>query len=154
MALAILKMYAKMANKKVFGERNQKLSYKLLSENEYYDWVITTAFYSSIHFFENKILPAIINGCSCKNISDVKRAYHEDGRHAARRSMIRNHCPSDISGFYNWLDDQSRNSRYTTYKVNKPMGEKAKDYLDKIYLFCYPPASVGEKTQETTSCDQ
>ena len=37
-----------MANKKDFGERNKNLSEKLYQEKTYYDWSITTAFYSSI----------------------------------------------------------------------------------------------------------
>ena len=77
-----------MANKKDFGERNRKLSNELLAGKKYYDWVVTTAFYSCIHFVEDFILPIEILGKTCSDISDVKSAYRMDGRHAARERLV------------------------------------------------------------------
>jgi hypothetical protein len=128
-----------VANKKDFGCRNKNLCEKLQKENEYFDWVVTVAFYSSIHFLEDKCLPTTVNNLHCKNINEVKGALKiRYGRHAARRHLISQKTNYNISSFYNWLDDQSRNSRYTTYLVNKSKGEKAIEYLNKIFEFCYP----------------
>lgn len=120
-----------MKNKRTQAERNEKLSRKLLKEGEYYDWVVTTAFYSAIHFVEDTLLPCELNGSTCTNIRDVKNALNQKGRHAARERLVANKIASD-SFRYKWLDDQSRNSRYITYKINKAFAEKALEHLSKI----------------------
>lgn len=125
-----------MANKKQHGERNKNLSEQLFTGKIYYDWVVTTAFYSIIHFVEDKLLPCQINSIACKNINDVKSAYKTRGRHAAREQMVIDHLPN-IAAKYKWLDDKSRYSRYTTFKVTSAEADKAKQYLAAIYTECY-----------------
>ncbi len=120
-----------MKKKREQAQRNEKLSVKLLNEGHYYDWVITTAFYSAIHYVEDVLLPCELNGRTCTNIRDVKNALNQKGRHAARERLVANKIPLD-SFRYKWLDDQSRNSRYITYKVNKAFAEKALEHLSKI----------------------
>lgn len=124
-----------MSASKEHGKRNQKLSTQLFSDAIYFDWVVTTAFYSAIHFVEFKILPIEINKKHCKNISEVKAAYQVQGRHAAREKLVRQFLPK-ISVQYKWLDDQSRYSRYVTYKVNKNQADKALQYLREIEKDC------------------
>ena len=125
-----------MSKKKIHGQRNKDLSYDLLNGKTYYDWVITTAFYSAIHFVEDKALPCRINNIQCKNIHEVKKAYGHRGRHAAREELVKDKL-INIAHQYKWLDDQSRFSRYTTYKVSSTQANKAKQYLNEIYIECY-----------------
>ena len=123
--------------KKVHGERNKELSTSLQKGKKYYDWVITIAFYSAIHFVEDKILPKKIGNVHCKNINDVKQAYQMSGRHQARERLVSENLSLPIAVKYKWLDDMSRNSRYVTYKVPPVHAEKALQYLDEIYKECY-----------------
>ena len=132
-----------MANKKDFGERNKNLSEKLYQEKTYYDWSITTAFYSSIHFVEDFIFPTEIDSITCDNISDAKTAYKINGRHATREKLVFDKINCNVGARYKWLDDNSRNARYKTYKIRPEMAEKAMSYLKYIYDSCYP------KTEET-----
>lgn len=125
-----------MRNRKIHGERNKSLCYDLLSGKKYYDWVITTAFYSAIHFVEDIILPCKINNISCKSIHQVRDAYKFKGRHSTREHIVYQFLP-EIGPQYKWLDDKSRYSRYTTYKVTLAEAEKAKQYLEEIYQHCY-----------------
>jgi hypothetical protein len=136
-----------MAKKREWGERNQTLSDMLLDGRKYYDWVVTTAFYSSIHFVEDFILPADINGRQCDDISDVKGAYKMDGRHAARERLVFDKINAAIGARYKWLDDQSRNARYKTYKLQPAEALKAQEYLNYIYKHCYP---VVEESNESS----
>ncbi len=122
--------------KKIHGERNRELSQSLFKGKKYYDWVITTAFYSSIHFVEDKILPLKIGNIHCKNINDVKQAYKMSGRHQARERLVFDNMNLKIASKYKWLDDQSRNSRYVTYKISSAYAEKALSYLDEICSEC------------------
>ena len=125
-----------VSKKKSHGQRNQKLSEDLLNGKTYYDWVITTAFYSAIHFVEDKILPCKIISIECKNITDVKSAYKMNGRHSSRERLVFSHLPK-IAAQYKWLDDTSRYSRYITFKVTSAQANKAKQYLAEIYAECY-----------------
>lgn len=126
-----------MANKREHGERNKSLSADLVNGKVYYDWAITTAFYSAIHFVEDNIFPTTINGGICKNISECKLAYNLGGRHAAREKIVFEKLGTKIGARYKWLDDNSRNSRYTTYKITSSQANKAKEYLEYIYEECY-----------------
>jgi ornithine carbamoyltransferase len=45
---------------------------------------------------------------------------------------------SMVGARYKWLDDNSRNARYKTYKIRPDMAEKARTYLKYIYDHCYP----------------
>ena len=126
-----------MANKKEWGDRNQELSNLLLDGKKYYDWVVTTAFYAAIHFVEDFVLPINISGKNCDDIADVKSAYKMDGRHAARERLVFDKINSAIGARYKWLDDQSRNARYKTYKLHAPDALKAQEYLNFINKHCY-----------------
>ena len=94
--------------KKVHGERNKELSKSLQKGKKYYDWVITIAFYSAIHFVEDKILPKKIGNVHYKNINDVKQAYQMSGRHQARERLVSENLSLPIAVKYKWLDDMSR----------------------------------------------
>lgn len=126
-----------MSKKENHGKRNKKLCHKLYGEKEYFDWVITTAFYSAIHFVEDSILPITINQQYCSNIDEVKKAYRMRGRHASRERLVSENVNYKVTAKYKWLDDKSRYARYTTYKVTKLEAEKAKQYLNEIYNECY-----------------
>lgn len=126
-----------MNKKKEHGQRNKTLSDMLLDGKVYYDWVITTAFYSAIHFVEDKILPCKVRNIPCKNINDVKQAYRMNGRHSSRERLVNDNLSLPTAIKYKWLDDKSRYSRYTTFKVTPTEANKAKEYLQAIYDECY-----------------
>lgn len=125
-----------MANKESHGLHNQKLSKELFQGKLYYDWAVTTAFYSAIYFVEDKILPCNIAGKPCKNINDVKSAYKMPGRHASRERLVWAKLPS-VGIQYKWLDDKSRYARYTTFKIDAATSAKSQQYLNEIHLACY-----------------
>lgn len=126
-----------MGVKKKHGERNKNLSNELLKNALYHDWVITTAFYSAIHFVEDKILPCDINGINCKNINEVRKAYKERGRHSSREKLVFDKLPLNIATKYKWLDDKSRYSRYVSFKVTPAESAKAQQFLNEIHVECY-----------------
>lgn len=139
-ALAIKKSINRLfffLKKQEHAQRNQKLSKQLYDSGEYFDWVITTAFYSAIHYVEDKILPCKVGSTQCKNINEVKSAYQMPGRHSARERLVFAELPLKVAGKYKWLDDKSRYSRYTTYKVTKTEADKALQYLSNIQKECY-----------------
>ena len=137
-----------MADKLEHGKRNSALASKLFSEEVYFDWVITTAFYAVIHLVEHDILPKKINGVYCKNIHEVKNEYKKQlrgrpiGLHGARRLLVQ-HFSFKIFTEYKWLDDHSRTARYKTYKINKSEASKAIQYMEKISKVCIPHSTIN-----------
>src|SRR5690554_2838374 len=125
-----------MSKKKDHGDRNLSLSIDLLTGGKFYDWVVTICFYATIHFIEDVILPCEINNIECKNIGEVRNAYKLKGRHEARAKLVGDKL-ANVSHCYDWLDDKSRYSRYTTYKVTFAEAEKAKNYAHAIQKACY-----------------
>jgi len=121
-----------MSNKRDHSIRNSELSKDLFDGKKYFDWSVTTAFYSIIHLVEDVLLPRDINGVECKSIAEVRKSYSCKGRHEAREKLVSDHCPPDVSSKYKWLDDKSRYARYTTYKVTIAEAEKANQYLAYI----------------------
>lgn len=134
-----------MSKKKEHGDRNRSLSDKLLQEKVYYDWTITTAFYSVIHFVEDVLLPVTIEGQYCKCIADVRKVYKMNGRHEARSYLVTEVLGPGIGVKYNWLDDKSRYARYQTFKLQPADALKAQEFLNFIHKQCYPDKTVNEK---------
>lgn len=118
-----------------FGERNSELSEELFKNGKYYDWVVTTCFYATVHLVEGKVLPCTVNNITCNNIGEVRRALNCEGRHQARKELVKLKIPR-LTPFYMWLDDNSRYSRYKSYNIQKNVAEKAKQYLKKIQDHC------------------
>lgn len=126
-----------VANKKEHGLRNQKLSSILFEGKIYYDWTVTTAFYSAIHIVNHKLLPREINAINCDCIEKVKSVINQRGRHAARENLVQEFA-NEIFVPYKWLDDNSRTSRYITYKTSSDIAAKSQRCLDTIIKYCIP----------------
>ena len=118
--------------------RNSKLAKELFAGKKYFDWVITTSFYSAIHIVEERCLPRKIAGNTCDNIGEAMLAYGYRSRHQAREKLVHDSLDLQISIKYKWLDDQSRNARYKTFKIKPQLAKKALEFLDSIQKECAP----------------
>jgi hypothetical protein len=121
-----------MTKKQEWGKRNQELSLQLLSEGIYFDWSVTTAFYSAVQYVEDAIFPVRINGIYCTEIGTARKECRLDGRHATREKLVYGIMGTTAGVYYKWLDDRSRTARYKTYKIDKSVAGKAKEYLLKV----------------------
>lgn len=87
------------------AEKNEELSEELLNEySDYDDWVITTRFYTAIHFIESEL---------------TKRGYNS-GTHRERKENIKDsNLPDNIMVYkeYRNLEDLSRDTRYECVSV-------------------------------------
>ncbi len=117
--------------KEIHASRNAGLAKKIFEDGTNYDWVVTICFYSAIHYVDDIAFPQDINGITCNNIDQAKFAYPQNGRHATRLRIVSDFHKS-IRNKYSWLDQQSRYSRYNSYKVSKDYAEKALKYLEDI----------------------
>jgi uncharacterized protein (UPF0332 family) len=107
------------------AERNLELSKFLLEDDKYYDWVITTAFYSALHFALSAIFPledgknryATFNNylITCQ---ELQRFGAQKDKHRITSKLINIYLP-DAQTHYRWLKDRCWEARYESHKVNK-----------------------------------
>ncbi|MCR1795356.1 hypothetical protein [Leptospira sp. id769339] len=116
---------------------NEEVCSLLLKQKAFPDWVVTTAFYSALHYAEDLIFPLKEGDSSYDNISEYKVTLDYSKRiskHDLRLELIK----KKLSGIYNeyrWLYEKSHKARYVTYKIDPEAANLAKRYLEKIRNF-------------------
>ncbi|MDI9319725.1 MAG: hypothetical protein QM530_04540 [Phycisphaerales bacterium] len=122
---------------------NKEVCEFLSDKIEYLDWVITTAFYSAIHYIDHKIFPIKVkksNGgkYTIKTIDEYRNLYPKNiDKHSYRATLVNDRCP-EISGSFNWLRSTCSTARYTDYKFKDPeiVLEITKKHLEEIVEYC------------------
>ncbi|CAN5168941.1 hypothetical protein BH09BAC5_BH09BAC5_10150 [soil metagenome] len=124
--------------KKEHGEHNRKLCDHLLSRGDYNDWVVTTAFYSAIHFIEHKLFPLDYGGKTLSDINSANNFIRTRSKHETRALLVGMYLSSQ-SADYAYLEKNCKNARYVNYKVNPETAKNAKAMLVKIETECCKP---------------
>ena len=126
-----------MGNKKDHAIRNQTLSHQLYNENTYYDWCVTTAFYSALQYVHLKILPQTYNSVNCSTLEEASIALNlpDKSKHYITEQLVDLQIPTIITEF-RWLKDSSFNARYFDYEVNPANAKLALKFLKKIESVC------------------
>jgi len=65
------------------AEHNEALCRHLLAQGQFNDWVVTTAFYSAMHFVYHQLFPLKVGST---NYPDFNEFYHREGRTRYGRS--------------------------------------------------------------------
>jgi len=122
-----------MSNK-LHARHNRDACDELLRATAYKDWVVTTAFYSSLHFVQHEIFPLVVAGQS----HDTFESYYRNIPRGTRRSkhsetvkLVHDHIPN-ISWRYKWLHDECMSARYRKYRVKAGFDVIARTYLREI----------------------
>lgn len=125
-----------MAKKSEHGERNISLSEDLRKGNVYFDWSVTTAFYSAIQFVEHKIFPFKEEHVTISNLNEARKFFGCKGRHQTREFLVEKILGRSIGIKYKWLENKSRTARYVSFKTNVSEAEKAIQYCKEIREAC------------------
>lgn len=124
--------------RKEHGEHNELLCEKLFKEGGFNDWVVTTAFYSSIHFVEHKLFPlTTTSGKVFTDLTNAHRSLRLGSPHATRKSLIAQYLPQ-LKAAYGFLDSTSRNARYVNYKISDAKASKCRSRLTLVKQHCLP----------------
>jgi hypothetical protein len=126
--------------KKEHAERNEALNDELIASGKYNDWVVTTAFYSAIHYVEYKLFktPFTFLSVSVKSLDmahSVIESKDRRSRHETRGKLVNLKLLS-ISVQYDFLRKNSQNARYIDYNVPQEQAVQAKRCLNKIKEVC------------------
>ena len=105
------------------ARHNKKVYDHLRDELEYIDWIITTAFYTTLHFVEYKIYPFTIKIGSQKHkfesTSEYKPYSGKRSKHGAKIKAVKNNL-SSCKVAYKELFDLSMTARYHQYQFENP----------------------------------
>lgn len=99
------------------------------------DWIITTAFYSSIHYIDHVLFPCNYDGKTFKNINEAHNYINTQSKHTTRGHLVTKLIP-EYKGRYSFLVEESQNARYSNYNVNDSLARRAITELDKIAEYC------------------
>jgi len=117
---------------------NEELCDMLLQTKKYNDWVVTTAFYSAIHFIECKLFPCKIKGKDYKTFNlyyDNAIKTYQLSKHSLKAKLIFEMLP-EIDPHYRWLKDACQTARYIDYTVTNGQAEASNKYLKIIKRTC------------------
>ncbi len=129
------------SNNLLHAQHNEKACKYLRIKPDYLDWVITTAFYSAMHYLRHKMMPQTVT-LSNRSITykDFESYYNacktrHQGRHGFQSDRVSSLFP-EISAEYAHLRDICETARYINYKYDRETANLAYDRLQKIKTFC------------------
>jgi hypothetical protein len=111
----------------------------LFAGDGFSDWVVTTAFYSALHFAHHELFPGVYDGNShasldayCFSLSKKKHAKRNRpvSKHAITLQLVRRHL--NFYPQYHWLYSQCMTARYTNYKLPRSKAIRARQLLASI----------------------
>jgi len=119
--------------KREHGQHNKKVCDRLHLQDEYEccDWVVTTAFYSAIHFIDHALFPCTYDGKRFNDINEAHKSMRGISRHETRGILVNKHMPQH-RGAYTFLSSESRSARYVHYKVNQAIANRAVKEVEAI----------------------
>lgn len=128
-----------MSLKRAHGKHNKRVCEHLniqVDKLPCNDWIVTTAFYSSIHYIDHIIFPYELGDRTKFNdINEAHKSIRASSKHQTRAEIISQVLP-DLKGGYSFLISESQNARYVNYDVNPMIASKAIRELNKIAQFC------------------
>lgn len=114
---------------------NEKVC-KHVDEGGFNDWVVTTAFYSALHFVEHEIFPFQDEGNSIEYESfDDYCTGKRGGKHKLRSLLVHENLET-VSAEYDWLKNTSWTARYNKYQVSEDVKDRAIYCLNRIKDVC------------------
>ena len=120
--------------KRLHGKHNKDVCdvLHLKSALECNDWVITTAFYSAIHYFDHLLFPYLHkDGTTFNDINEAHRIINQVNKHETRGILIQTKIPAK-GGDYTFLKEECYNARYGNWMVNDIIAKKAVSKLEAI----------------------
>lgn len=130
--------------RKAHAEHNEKACDFLYNNGNFHDWVVTTAFYSAIHFARYKIFPLekydpqegkVIKYRSLDNYVNTHSSASKFKKHKELSKLVNEHIPQ-ITGRYRALFDMCHTARYHDYNVTTSKAKLAREHLQEIKKEC------------------
>ncbi len=105
-------------------------NYLAKNRNSHNDWVITTAFYASLHYLRHSLFPAKIAASSFEEYCTTENIYGQ--KHKVMRKLVERNCEGSIAAAYNQMLDISFTARYSKYQYSDKIANLAQKRLIAI----------------------
>jgi hypothetical protein len=122
-------------SKKLHAQHNEEVCRILTEKGTCNDWVVTTAFYSSLHYVQHEIFPLTEGLREYNTFDNYYNSFPFGGkrpsRHDATIDLVWDNMP-DCGESYQFLFQTCKSARYHNYKIPESVTKKALDHLDNI----------------------
>lgn len=119
---------------------NEQLCQLLFKDGNYNDWVITTAFYSALHYVHHEIFPFIDGAREYTSFDNyynsIPKGQKKGSKHSVTIDLILAH-DNEAGQIYKWLHDTCRTARYHKYKLPDALAKTAIDSLQELKTFLF-----------------
>lgn len=122
--------------KKKHAQHNESACDYLFKSKKFNDWVVTSAFYSALHYVQNEIFP-LTEGTKTFNNFENYYSYQKSlkadspNKHTMTKNLVKTYIPK-ASAFYVRLFDSCMNARYVNYDVSFPKAKISREDLESI----------------------
>ena len=129
------------------AKHNEDACVFLLENKRFNDWVITTAFYSALHYAQCELFPFKENEIEYKTFDKyfnltIQKFNIRQSKHATTKNLVNKNLKKS-SSYYRWLFDASMSARYNNYNVSNEKASTAKKYLD-LFKHNFPEKIANE----------
>lgn len=110
-----------------------------MAEGVYFDWVVTTAFYSALHFVQNEIFPHNNGVRQFPNFDNYYNSHTFPGKRPSQHRVtidLAGEILPDAYDSYKWLHDTCRTARYHNYKIPERIASTAIVNLENVKESC------------------
>lgn len=124
--------------RKEHGKHNLDLCKVILDDGNYNDWVITTAFYSAVHYVEHALFPLIEDGVEYPTFNEYWQInFHpiHVSKHDCKKRLVKRYLPA-VKTQYRELCDDCMNSRYNDYNVSDYNAQQSIKKAESIKKAC------------------
>lgn len=127
--------------KKLNHAKHNEQACDYLSKSDYRDWIVTTAFYSALHYIEFQIFPITEEKSEYKSFSSyysgvlLPHALEKEmdiNKHEALIDLVKSKLPEEVFINYKFLYDICMNARYNSYRISRTLSNKARICLSDI----------------------
>ncbi len=126
-------------NSHAHAKHNWDVCGYLNDHGDFDDWVVTTAFYSSLHYARHALFPKkyVCNGVEkfYNNFNEYLLDSNSDKPHKVLSNLIGLYLV-EIAHKYRELSNICHGARYTDYNISEDSKKKAIDHLSDISKYC------------------
>jgi len=124
-------------DKKAHAEHNKDACKLLHTNGNYCDWVVTTAFYSALHFVQHEIFPITVKGNTYDTFDRYYNGHYfnvknKPSKHVSTLNLVRSELGDNVYQIYDWLFGLCMNARYHNYQVHGFIAEESVKRLERL----------------------
>jgi hypothetical protein len=124
-------------DKKAHAGHNEDACKFLHTDGNYCDWVVTTAFYSALHYVQHDIFPKVISGVTYDSFDKYYNGHYryvknKPNKHVSTINLVKAELGGTVHENYSWLYGLCMNARYKNYNVHPLIAEESTKRLARI----------------------